>query len=174
MRPLASTAGSRGGGIIATACLLAMLWFGRDLLAPIALAAILSLVIAPLKRKLARMGLGHTAGASGLPQYKEAIRAKLERARDLTIRPLERMQTEMVGVVPQTPASAASRPRARAVAAAAEAQAAAEDAAPRLTAADTLRRIFSSLWGPVGQAGIVLVLLVFILLEHEDLLIASL
>jgi predicted PurR-regulated permease PerM len=173
-----------------------MLYFGRDLLAPLALAAILSLVIAPLKRKLARMGLGHTAGAlvsvllvgacmgwlatvlasqlaavaADLPQYKEAIRAKLEDARDLTIRPLERMQSELGGVVPQTPASGASRPRARAAAAAAaEAQAAAENAEPRMTATDTVRHIFSSLWGPVGQACIVLVLLVFILLEHEAL-----
>ena len=40
-----------------------MLYFGRGFLAPIALAGILSLVIAPLKRKLARLGLGHAAGA---------------------------------------------------------------------------------------------------------------
>ena len=49
--------------IVAAACVLAMLYFGRVFLAPLALAAILSLVIAPLKRKLARIGLGHTAGA---------------------------------------------------------------------------------------------------------------
>jgi predicted PurR-regulated permease PerM len=192
-RPAVS-AGSSAVRIVATACVLAMLYFGREILAPIALAAVLSLVIAPLKRRLARTGLGHTGGAlisvflvgasiawaatlltsqfvdvaSDLPQYKEAFRAKLQHARDVTFRPLERIHSELNAVVPQATASAAGRPRGRAGTAAADAQRAAIDTrdAP---ATESVGRVFSSLWGPVGQAGIVLVLLVFILLEHEGL-----
>lgn len=184
------------GQIVAAACVLAMLYFGRGVLAPLALAGVLSLVIAPLKRKLARLGLGHTAGAlvsvllvatcigwvavvltsqlvtvaSDMPQYKETVRAKLEQVRDLTIRPLERMEAELSGVVPRAPLGPAVKPPVRSGKALAEPQPAPAPAAesrPRTT--DTLTRVLSSLWGPVGQAGIVLVLLVFILLEHEGL-----
>jgi predicted PurR-regulated permease PerM len=175
---------------------LAILYLGRDVLAPLALAGVLSLAIAPLKRKLARLGLGHTMGAlvsvlllaaciawlavlltsqfvaiaADLPQYKEAVRAKLEQVRDLTIRPLERIETELSGIVPRPALGPATRPPGRAGKAAAEAAPApVQSVAPRPTATDTATRIASSLWGPLGQAGIVFVLLVFILLEHEGL-----
>lgn len=187
---------SRAAQVVAAACVLAMLYFGRQFLAPLALAGVLSLVIAPLKRKLARMGLGHTAGAlvsvlllgacigwlavilssqliamaADLPQYKEAVRTKLEKVRDLTLGPLERIETELSGIVPRSPLGPAKKPAARAGKSAAEAQPiAGQSVAPLPTATDTMTRIASSLWGPLGQAGIVLVLLVFILLEHEGL-----
>ena len=174
-----------------------MLYFGRGFLAPLALAGVLSLVIAPLKRKLARLGLGHTAGAlvsvlllgaciawlavvmtsqlvaiaADLPQYKEAIRTKLEKVRDLTIRPLERMEAELGGIVPRAALGPANKPPGRASKGVAiEAQPVpVPSVAPRPSATDTATRIASLLWGPLGQAGIVLVLLVFILLGHEGL-----
>ena len=197
MRLLPASTPSRAGQIVAAACVLAMLYFGREFLAPLALAGILSLVIAPLKRKLARLGLGHTGGAlvsvlivgaamawvgtvltsqliaigADLPQYKVAVRAKLEQVRDLTVRPLERVESELSGIVPRPTASSAGRkPPGRTGKPAAEPAAApVQSVEPRPTATDTAARIFSWLWGPVGQAGIVLVLLVFILLEHEAL-----
>src|SRR3981189_3592567 len=48
----------RALGIIATATVLALLYFARDVLVPITLALILSLLIAPLVRALRRIGLG--------------------------------------------------------------------------------------------------------------------
>src|SRR6202521_4390447 len=57
-RPLAIR--DRALGIIATATLLALLYFARDVLVPITLAIILSLLIAPLVRALRRLGLGQT------------------------------------------------------------------------------------------------------------------
>jgi predicted PurR-regulated permease PerM len=173
-----------------------MLYFGREFLAPLALAGVLSLVIAPLKRKLARLGLGHTGGAlvsvllvgagmawvavvltsqlvaiaADLPQYKEAVRAKLEQVRDLTIRPLERMEMELSGIVPRPSLGAASKLPGRAGKTPTESQSApAQSPGPGASVTDTAARIVSSFWGPVGQAGMVLVLLVFILLEHEGL-----
>jgi predicted PurR-regulated permease PerM len=196
MRLLPPPPAPRAAQIVAAACVLAMLYVGRDFLAPLALAGVLSLVIAPLKRKLARLGLGHTAGAlvsvlllgaciawlavvltsqlvaiaADLPQYKEAVRTKLEKVRDVTIRPLERMETELSGIVPRAPLGPASKQPGRASKSAADGQPApVQNVAPRPTATDTVTRIASSLWGPLGQAGIVLVLLVFILLEHEGL-----
>jgi predicted PurR-regulated permease PerM len=172
-----------------------MLYFGRAFLAPLALAAILSLVIAPLKRKLARIGLGHTPGAlvsvvlvgaslaavatvlasqlvtvaADLPQYREAIRFKLEHARELTVRPLEQMESVLRSVVPPAHPTASVKPRGRGGQAAADPQAAPLQSREPTTATEAITWLVSFVWGPVGQAGIVLVLLVFILLEHEGL-----
>src|SRR5271163_3785212 len=94
----------RALGIIATATLLAMLYFARDVLVPITLAFILSLLIAPLVRALRRLGLGQTLSvlaavvslalvfgaiasvigsqlfrmAESLPQYEKTFERKLE------------------------------------------------------------------------------------------------
>lgn len=191
MRPISSVPSSGASRIIAATCVLALLYVGREILAPIALASVLSLVLAPLKRKLARGGIGQAAGAAvsvlfatacivlaavfitsqfvavatDLPQYKEAVRAKLQRVMDVTIHPLERIHSDIVGVVPQAPASAAARPQSSGAAAAGTA-ATSEAQPPKESTAEL---VFSSLWGPVSQAGIVLVLLVFILLGHETL-----
>jgi len=195
MRDPPSHHGTRAGQIVAAACVLAVLYLGRGFLAPLALASVLSLVLAPLKRKIARSGFGHTAGAlisvllvgsctawvavvlasqvadvaADLPQYKEEVRSKLEQVRDMTIRPLERMEAELGGVLPQPPIAGGSRQRARPAASAAAPPLPVQVRDQHATATDTLGRVFSTLWGPLGQAGIVLVLLVFILLEHEGL-----
>src|SRR5258708_32280939 len=58
--PPASAVRDRALGIIATAAFLALLYFARDVLVPITLAVILSLLIAPLVRALRRIGLGQT------------------------------------------------------------------------------------------------------------------
>lgn len=194
MRLLPAFPPSRAGQVVAATCVLGLLYVGRDFLAPVALAAVLSLVMAPLKRRLARLGLGHEGGAlvsvllvaaaiafvaavlvsqlvavaSDMPQYKEAARSKLEQVRDITIRPLEQIESELSGIVPRPSGAAAGKAGARRPPADPRPQAV-QGAEARPTATDTATRILSSLWGPVGQAGLVLVLLVFILLEHEGL-----
>lgn len=192
MRPISSAPSSGAARIIAATCVLALLYVGRDILAPIVLASVLSLVLAPLTRKLARGGIGQAAGAAvsilfatacialatvfilsqfvavatDLPQYKEAVRAKVQRVMDVTIRPLERIHSDIVGVVPQAPASAAARHQAPSAASAARSPA---PPAALPAGESTVALVFSSLWGPISKAGIVLVLLVFILLGHETL-----
>ncbi|RYY92735.1 MAG: AI-2E family transporter, partial [Comamonadaceae bacterium] len=192
MRPLSSVPSSAASRIIAATCVLALLYVGRDILAPLALASVLSLVLAPLKRKLARGGIGQAAGAgisvlfaaacialagvfvtsqfiavaTDMPQYKEAVRAKLQHVMDLTIRPLEKIHSEIAGVVPQAPASAGVRAQPHAVAPTTRSPA---SPAPPPTQESTAALVFSSLWGPLSKTGIVLVLLVFILLGHETL-----
>ncbi|MGJ7492140.1 AI-2E family transporter [Variovorax sp. ZT4R33] len=197
------------GRIVPATCILLLLHFGQDVLRPIAIASILSLVIAPLVRKLARTGIGRTAAtlvsvllvavgvvwmsavlaiqlvavAADLPRYSAAITSKVQSIREVTVRPFERLEAELKGVAPQarpvpapTPApSGAQRSRSAAAAAAAAASTVPSDPVPVQirqappTAGDIVSKLLSSVWGPVGEAGIVLVLLVFILLEHESL-----
>lgn len=175
MRPITSAPSSGAARIIAATCIVALLYAGRHVLAPLALAGVLSLALAPLKRRLSRKGLGPAAGAAvsvvlataaiavagtfltaqfvdvaaDLPQYKKAVRTKLQRGRDVVVRPLERIRKDIGDVVPQTPAARVS------------------NTPPH--EGDTASVFFSSLWGPLSKAGMVLVLLVFILLGHETI-----
>src|SRR5271156_5922080 len=108
--PLPLAHRDRALGIIATATVLALLYFARDVLVPITLAIILSLLIAPLVRILRRIGLGQTlsvlaavlvlalsfaavAGVIGsqlirmvqsLPRYERTIEHKLKILDDVT------------------------------------------------------------------------------------------
>lgn len=188
MRPISSDASLGALRIIAATCVVALLYAGREVLAPLALAGVLSLVLAPLKRQLARKGLGHAAGAaisvliatagialgglfltsqfvdvaSDLPQYKQAVRSKLQRARDVIIRPLERIRSDIGEVVPEAPAS--RLPNARS-----NASGILPGAATSAARNDATSEFLSSLWSPLSKAGMVLVLLVFILLGHETI-----
>jgi len=206
MALLSSPAQRHLGQVVPVACVLAILYFGQAFLKPLAIAGVLSLVIAPLVRKLGKTGLGRTtstlssvllvaaavvwmgvviaiqlvAVAEDFPRYKAAIAAKVESVRELTVRPLERFEAEIKGVVPQPPGAIPLRAEparsggARGATAPSAAQA--TPAAPTATvpaapdsAGDLVTRLFSALWGPIGEAGIVFILLVFILLEHESL-----
>src|ERR1700733_4645566 len=102
----------RAVGIIATAAVVALLYFARDVLVPITLAFILSLLIAPLVRALRRIGLGQTlsvltavvvlalsfaavAGVIGtqlvrmsgsLPKYERTLEHKLQILNNVTLK----------------------------------------------------------------------------------------
>ena len=52
-------------GIVATGTILAILYFARDVLVPITLAVILSLLISPLVRALRQLGVGATSSVLG-------------------------------------------------------------------------------------------------------------
>src|ERR1700735_3326948 len=110
--PAASSAiRDRALGIMATATLLAMIYFARDVLVPITLAFILSLLVAPVVRSMRSLGLNQTFSvlaavlvlaavgravttvigsqlvrmAASLPQYEKTIRLKLETLNEATI-----------------------------------------------------------------------------------------
>ncbi len=180
------------GAVITASCAVALLHFGREVLEPIALAAVLSLVIAPLIHSLGRFGLGRVAAtiasvtliggcvvggsvilaaqlvavSNDLPHYRAAIRAKGETVREMTDRPFARMEAEFGALASQaspspfgkdSPAGQTQQPIA------------VEIHTPRPTAKDALARLAALAWGPIGEAGLVIVLLVFTLLEHESL-----
>ena len=59
-----SAAVNGAAGLIIAALLVAALYVGRDLLIPLALAGMLSFVLAPLVRRLVRWGLPHGASVA--------------------------------------------------------------------------------------------------------------
>ena len=184
----------RAGGIIATGTVLALLYFGRDVLVPITLAVILSLLIAPLVRTLRHLGLGQTASvllavltlalgftsvaavigvqvvrmAASLPQYEETIQFKLATLNDLTVGQLNLLSGQAGRIINQhveKPGNGRDSPDG----AEAAAPLPVEIRNPPTNPLQVVRRVLSSVWVPLETAGIVLVVLVFVLLEHEAL-----
>lgn len=182
--------------VVAATCILGLLHFGQEFLVPLTLALILSLVIAPLVRMISRTGLGHmpatlvsvllaavgvvgisailasqtVAVTADLPQYRVAIHSKLEKVRELTERPFARIEAELRAVAPGVPAAGRLSNRSGAKLAAGQAQPVpVEIRVAQPSATENVTRLLSLISGPIGEAGLVLVLMVFILLEHESL-----
>jgi predicted PurR-regulated permease PerM len=181
----------RALGIIATATLLALLYFARDVLVPVTLAFILSLLVAPLVRALRRIGLGQTQsvlaavfvlallfGAIGavigsqlvrmavsVPQYERTLEDKLETLNNLTVRRVNIFTAQAGRALngkPETPQPL-------------EPDAAAKTPIPvelheaPANSLQILQKVLGSIWLPIETTGIVLVVLVFVLLEQEAL-----
>jgi predicted PurR-regulated permease PerM len=105
-----------------------------------------------------------------LPQYRAAIQTKLETVREITERPFARIQAELRAVAPALPVAPAPTRRGGATLAAGQNKPiAVEIRTPELSTTATVTRLLSLVSGPIGKAGLVLVLLIFILLEHESL-----
>jgi len=179
----------RAGGIIATGTILALLYFGRDVLVPITLAIILSLLIAPLVRALRRIGLGQTFSvlsavlalavafasvasvigvqvarmAASLPQYEKTIQYKLATLNAITVGQLNALSGQAGRIINQHVEQRAD----------AEGESAApipvEIHDPPTNPLQVVQRVLASVWVPLETAGIVLVVMVFVLLEHEAL-----
>ncbi|MDB5974420.1 MAG: permease, partial [Nevskia sp.] len=199
----AQTVQTRVIGILGTGALLALLYFGREVLIPITLAVMLSLLVAPMIHGLRRVGLGQTAsvwtvvlvlvlvlsaiatvigsqvlrmGAS-MPQYEETMRGKLAALDQMTlgklgvvIDPVQRVidrVSEEGESPPDAPANVLSGALSKPVPAARPLQV--ELHQPPLGPLKMLSRILGSVWGPLSSAGIVIVVLIFVLLEQEAL-----
>jgi predicted PurR-regulated permease PerM len=185
----------RALGIIAFATVLALLYLGRGVLIPFTVALILSLLIAPLVRKLRRTGLAQTpavllavlslalalsaaAGvlgtqvlrmAAGLPHYELTIQQKLRYLDQITVGRLYAVTSEASRLVDSQPHSGASLGSAAGDAPAATAPIPVELHQPRPSSLQVITRVLESVWAPIASSGIVLVVLVFVLLEHEAL-----
>jgi predicted PurR-regulated permease PerM len=179
---------NHAGGVIATAAVLALLYVGREVLVPITLAGILSLLIAPLVRGLRRIGLGQTLSvliavlmltlsfasvaaiigvqavkmAASLPQYEETIRYKLTTLTDLTVGRFNELSGQAGRIIGASPGAANAE-------ADGHAPIAVEIHDPPTNALQVMQRVLSSVWVPLETTGIVLVVLIFVLLEHEAL-----
>ncbi len=206
-------------GILGTATLLALLYFGREVLIPITLAVMLSLLVAPMIHWLRRIGLGQTVsvwavvlalvlvlsaigtvigsqvirmGAS-MPQYEETMRGKLatldrmtlgklglviepvqrviDRATEESENPADTKDAAQSGPASaqqsSTPSSPPSSLQSAPAPAARPLQVELHEPPPRPL--QTLRRILGLVWGPLASAGIVIVVLIFVLLEQEGL-----
>ena len=191
----------RALGIIATATLLALLYFARDVLVPITLAVILSLLMAPLVRVLRRIGLGQTlsvlaavlvfafsfaavAGVMGsqvvhmaqsLPRYERTIERKLKTLNAVTVGRFNDL-TKQAGRFTNRPAASEQPGTAEPTRTLQQSDPAAPSGPipvelhqPPPNPLQVIERVLGSIWVPIETAGIVLVVLVFVLLEHEAL-----
>ena len=196
--PPASPPKFHAGGLVNGAVVLVLLYFGREVLVPITLAVILSLLIAPLVRKLRRVvrsqvtavlgavfvltilagGLATVivsqvvAMAEGLPQYESTIRDKMQTVQSITLgRVMQGEAGRMMSRLGQDAAAASTPERATLQGAPLTASGAVPvEVRPRpQTPVEVISHLFSSIWGPLGRASIVLIVMVFVLLEHEAL-----
>jgi predicted PurR-regulated permease PerM len=185
----------RALGIVATATVLALLYFARDVLVPITLAVILSLLIAPLVRALRRIGLGQTASvlaavlvlafafaavagvigsqfvgmAASLPQYERTIGRKLRTLNDFTVGKFNALTEQAGRLTIRRPATVPTGTLGQSDAAGPAVPIPVELHAPPPNSLQVLEKVLGSIWVPIETAGIVLVVLVFVLLEHEAL-----
>jgi predicted PurR-regulated permease PerM len=174
--------------------IIAVLYFGQDLLVPLVLSVLLAFVLAPVVRLLRRVylprpaavlvsvllactlifGIGGLMGrqatllAENIPSYQATIRQKLSGLQGASSW-LDRV-SGAVQAVGHGMGGATEPPAARA--------APESDARPPLpveirtpdpTPVDMLRRVAEPLLGPLATAGIVVILVIFILLYREDL-----
>ncbi len=184
----------RAIGIIAFATVLALLYFGRDVLIPFTVALMLSLLIAPLVRRLRRIGLGRVpsvlvavlistfvvtaaAGvlgtqvvrmAASLPQYERNIQQKLRNLDDMTVGRFNALTSEASRLIESHPMSIESTVPSGTGSSGAP-PIPVELHQPRPAPLQIMARVLASVWVPIESTGIVLVVLVFVLLEHEAL-----
>jgi predicted PurR-regulated permease PerM len=185
--------------IMTAGIVLALLYLGRSVLMPLALAIMLSLLVAPLVRMLRRLGVGRTSSvliavvastvlsmgvaaalgtqvlriAESLPQYESNVQRKFKTLEELTIVPLRRLTDETSRLIEMREAAEARPERSRDV----------ERFLPAVTPGGAVQdppeatsqplqimgKLLTTIWGPLQFAGIVLLVLIFVLLEHESL-----
>jgi predicted PurR-regulated permease PerM len=190
---------NRATGILATTAILALLYIGRDVLLPITLAVILSLLIAPLVRRLRRMRLSPTLAvlvavltltlsfaavaavigvqvarmAASLPQYEETIHEKLATLNDMTIGKLNALAGQAGFIIDSRADKKAGGSAARSLQQRGSAEVRppipVELHDPPPSALQVIKKVVGSVWVPLETTGIVLVVLIFVLLEHDAL-----
>jgi predicted PurR-regulated permease PerM len=196
---LQEAAGRRQRGasswLVPATCAIGLLHFGQDVLQPVTLAGILSLMVAPLVRAMRRWGLGRATGtiasvalvgcgvlaaaivvafqlaavASDLPKYRAGIEAKIEQVREVTVRPLEKWRSDLGFGLP-----AAKRDGNRDLDPADSSMPSPPlvpdtAAVPVDLSEKAVPGFLTLLWRGLAEVGIVLILLVFILLEQDAL-----
>ena len=186
----------RAIGIIAFAAVLSLLYVGRNVLIPLTVAMMLSLLIAPLVRRLRRIGLGQTpavllavltlalviAGAAGvlgtqvlrmassLPHYERTIQQKLHILDEMTVGRFNALTSETSRLIEDQPSNlGANVTSSTNELASGTAPIPVELRQPHASALQIVARVFASIWAPIESTGIVLVVLVFVLLEQEAL-----
>src|ERR1700692_3734479 len=185
--------------IMTAGVILALLYLARSVLIPLALAIMLSLLVAPLIRALRRLRIGRASSvlvavaaltvscvgiaaalcthilhiAESLPQYESNVQRKLKTLEEVTVGPILRLTNEtsrLTGIhqsaeAPPVPARDVERSRPAAALGVAVLQ-------PPEFESHPLRLVWKLLTTgghPAPFAGIGLLVLIFVLLEHESL-----
>ena len=186
-----------GSPIVTAGVVLSLLYVGRDVLVPLALAIMLSFLMAPVVRALRRIGVGHAPSvlmavltltvscmavavvlgmqtlrmAESLPQYEATVQRKLKTLDELTVgrlRLLTREASRLLEIheaAQPIPGSARDLERPVPTRPPAVVMLQSQEATPL----QLVRKLLSSVWVPLQATGIVLLVLIFVLLEHESL-----
>lgn len=186
---------NRALNILATAAVLGILYLGRDVFIPLTLAVILSFLIAPMVRRLRRLGLGHvpsviaavlifaivfSAGATvigaqlvrltaSFQQYEQTIRSKVAILNKLGAEPLHSLIGPADRVINEIKNEKPASAMEGGTIGAATGPIAVEVREPPTSPLQMIERVISSVWGPLEMATIVLITLLFVLMERENL-----
>jgi predicted PurR-regulated permease PerM len=185
--------------IITAGIILALLYLGRSVLIPLVLAIMLSLLVAPLIRVLRRLRIGRASSvlvavvaltalcagvtaalgtqvlhiAESLPQYESNVQRKLKTLEEVIVGPILRLTNEasrLTGVLQSVEASPVSAPDVeRSLPAAAPGLALLQPPEFESHLLKLVWKLLTTVWHPVQFAGIVLLVLIFVLLEYESL-----
>jgi predicted PurR-regulated permease PerM len=180
--------------LVGGAIVLVMLDYGRDVIIPIALAVFLALFLAPMIRRLRHWGLGQGQAvtvavlllfvivsattvvlasqairlAGSLPQYEQTIRSKLQDLDRLTLGKLNVIVNQadrMVGKLSPESSRKPVQPALQGQDARQPLRVQIEE--PHARPFDILSKIIKVVLPPLEMAGIVVIVLVFILLDYE-------
>jgi predicted PurR-regulated permease PerM len=204
--PGAGVAATKGTGwlrghssrVVTAGIILALLYLGRSVLIPLALAIMLSLLVAPLIRALRRLRIGKASSvlvavagltvlcvgvaaalgtqilhiAESLPQYESNLQRKLKAFEEVTVGPIVRLTNEanrLTGIH-QSAEAHPVRDTARSLPAAAAPNGSMHEQ-PDFGShpLPLVWKLLTTVWHPVQFAGIVLLVLIFVLLEYESL-----
>jgi predicted PurR-regulated permease PerM len=184
--------------IMTAAIVLALLYLGRSVLIPLALAIMLSFLVAPLVRALRRLRVGRVSSvlvvvvvlavsclgvaaalgtqvlriATSLPQYESNVQRKLKAFEEVAVGPLLRL-TDQTSRLIEIRDSAEAPPVhggvERSPPAAVPVVAALEPPEFASHPLQLMWKLLTTVWRPLQFAGIVLPVLIFVLLEHESL-----
>ena len=188
----------RAQAVIAGGVILTLLYLGQDVLIPLTLAVMLSLLLSPLVQLLRRIRLGQVGSvftavlifvlvvsaitgvlgtqvvrlASGMPQYEETLQQKLQTLDEATLGRLNALTSAASRLVDRhttAPPPETRRGRSRGLVPSNEPIPVVQVRDARTEPLQIVQRVLSSLWRPAETAGIVFVVLVFVLLDHEVL-----
>jgi predicted PurR-regulated permease PerM len=185
--------------IMTAGIILALLYLARSVLIPLALAIMLSLLVAPLVRALRRLRIGKASSvlvavaaltvsgvgiaaalgtqilhiAESLPQYESNVQRKLKILEEVTVGPLLRFTNEssrLTGIrqsaePPPVPGRDVERSPSAALPGVAVLPTPEFESQPL----QLVWKLMTAVWHPIQFAGIVLLVLIFVLLEYESL-----
>ncbi len=197
-RALASNKGHLANEIIAGVAVIGLLYWAREVIVPIALAMIISMMMLPVVHLLRRVGIGTTSSvfvavsaiaalmiagtallslqlahvAASLPQYEETIRSKGTDLKEVTLDRMSAIQGEAGRVIRHLTEQApvpVTRKTAKQILTASTEPVRVEIQSPPDSPQKLIAQIISSTWEPLQTTGIVLIVLIFVLLDHEAL-----
>jgi predicted PurR-regulated permease PerM len=175
--------------LLSLLAVLALLWWGRSFLLPLALSVLIAFLLTPPAQRLESWGMGRVFAvltvalgafliigvglylaaaqvmdlAGALPSYKDNLSAKISTLKFSHDGPISRISETFEDLSRQLDATRAKTP------ASPDAPLPVEVVANKSTAFTVLRDVVGPLLAPIGSAAMVVVFVIFMLIERQDL-----